>query len=124
AENVQLPMYALAKVGASLLADKHPEEAATVLERVAREWPEDQDSQLQLAYAYSEAERFDDAYAQLEKIKAAEPAFVRVAGAKESHENWRHYDADSHLTMIRLYGEDTVGAQKHLESLAAIGPTN
>jgi biofilm PGA synthesis protein PgaA len=124
AESVQLPMYALAKVGASLLADKHPEEAATVLERVTREWPEDQDSQLQLAYAYSEAERFDDAYAQLEKIKAAQPAFVRVAGAKESHENWRHYDADSHLTMIRLYGEDTVGAQKYLESLAAIGPTN
>lgn len=124
AEKVSVPMYALAKVGASLLADKHPEEAADVLERVTREWPEDQDSQLQLAYAYSEAERFDDAYAQLEKIKAAEPAYVRVKGAKESHENWRHYDADSHLTMIRLYGEDTVGAQRYLESLAAIGPDN
>ncbi|MEH6415890.1 poly-beta-1,6 N-acetyl-D-glucosamine export porin PgaA [Pseudomonas sp. CGJS7] len=123
-ENVQLPMYALAKVGASLLADKHPEEAAQVLEQVVREWPEDQDSQLQLAYAYSEAERFDDAYAQLRKIKAEQPAFIRVPGAKESHENWRHFDADSHLTMIGLYGEDTVGAQKHLESLAAIGPSN
>ncbi|KWS02349.1 Biofilm PGA outer membrane secretin PgaA [Lysobacter capsici AZ78] len=124
AENVQLPMYALAKVGASLLADKHPEEAASVLEHVVREWPDDNDSQLQLAYAYSESERFDDAYAQLDKIKAAEPAFVRVKGAKESHENWRHYDADSHQTMIRLYGEDTVGAQRRLEEMAAIGPNN
>lgn len=124
AQQVDVPMYALAKVGASLLADKHPEEAAQVLERVTREWPEDHDSQLQLAYAYSEAERFDDAFAQLEKIKAAQPAFVRVAGAKESHENWRHYDADSHLNMIHVYAEDTVGAQSRLESLAKIGPNN
>ncbi|MGH8082121.1 MAG: poly-beta-1,6 N-acetyl-D-glucosamine export porin PgaA [Lysobacter sp.] len=124
AENVSLPMYAMAKVGASLLADKHPEEAAQVLEKVVHDWPEDEDSQLQLAYAYSEAERFDDAYAQLEKIKAAQPAFVRVKGAKESHENWRHYDADGHLTMIGLYGEDTIGAQRHLEELAAIGPAH
>lgn len=123
-EGVALPMYALAKVGASLLADKHPEEAAVVLEQVVREWPDDHDSQLQLAYAYSESERFADADAQLEKIKIAEPAFVRVQGAKESHANWRHYDADSHQTMIGLYGEDTVGAQRRLEQMAAIGPSN
>ena len=123
-EGVALPMYALAKVGASLLADKHPEEAAVVLEQVVREWPDDHDSQLQLAYAYSEGERFADADAQLEKIKTAEPAFVRVQGAKESHANWRHYDADSHQTMIGLYGEDTVGAQRRLEQMAAIGPSN
>src|SRR5262249_32678170 len=54
AQNIEIPMYALAKVGASLLAAKHPEEAATVLETVTRKWPEDEDSQLQLAYAYSE----------------------------------------------------------------------
>lgn len=124
AEGVEIPMYALSKVGASLLADKRPEEAATVLERVVREWPEDHDSQLQLAYAYSEGERFDDALAQLDKIKAAEPAWVRVNGAKQSVENWRHYDADSTQTMIRLYGEDTVGAQQRLEAMAAIGPDN
>lgn len=123
-EGVEVPMYALSKVGASLLADKRPEEAASVLERVVREWPEDHDSQLQLAYAYSESERFDDALAQLDKIKAAEPAWVRVEGAKQSFENWRHYDADSTQTMIRLYGEDTVGAQQRLEAMAAIGPDN
>lgn len=124
AEGVQVPLYALARVGASLLAARHPEEAATVLERVVREMPEDHDSQLQLAYAYSEAERFDDAKRQLQKIKAAEPAFVRVPGAKVSHANWRHYDADTNLIMVGLYGEDTVGAQRDLEALAAIGPNN
>ncbi|MET4730441.1 biofilm PGA synthesis protein PgaA [Lysobacter enzymogenes] len=124
AEKVEIPMYALAKVGQSLLAAKHPEEAATVLETVARQWPEDEDSQLQLAYAYSESERFGDADRQLEKIKQAQPAFVRVPGAKESHQNQRHYDADSQQAMIRLYGEDTVGAQQRLETMAKIGPNN
>lgn len=124
AENVEIPMYALAKVGQSLLAAKHPEEAATVLEKVTQQWPEDEDSQLQLAYAYSESERFADADAQLEKIKQAQPPFVRVPGAKESHQNWRHYDADSQQAMIGLYGEDTVGAQRRLEQMARIGPSN
>lgn len=124
AEQVEIPMYALAKVGQSLLAAKHPEEAATVLETVTRQWPQDEDSQLQLAYAYSESERFDAADAQLEKIKRAQPPFVRVPGAKESQQNWRHYDADSQQAMIALYGEDTVGAQRRLEQMAKIGPGN
>ncbi len=124
AQGVALPLYAQAKVGASLLADQHPEEAARVLEAVVRDWPEDHDSQLQLAYAYSESERFDRAQAHLERIKQAQPPFLRVDGAKQSVQNWRHYDADSQQIMIGLYGEDTVGAQRRLEALAAIGPSN
>lgn len=124
AEQVELPPYALARVAESLLAERHPAEAIPLFQQVGREMPEDWDARLLLGYAYSESEDFDAAYAHLETLKAAEPAWLRAAGARQDHANPRHFDADHNLALLHLYGQDTAGAQQRLEALAAIGPNN
>ncbi|WP_167285151.1 tetratricopeptide repeat protein [Marilutibacter alkalisoli] len=124
AERVELPPYALARVAESLLAERHPAEAIPLFQQVERELPEDWDARLLLGYAYSESEDFDAAYAHLEALKTAEPAWLRVPGARQDHANPRHYDADSNLALLHLYGQDSAGAQQRLEALAVIGPNN
>ncbi|RPE82016.1 poly-beta-1,6 N-acetyl-D-glucosamine export porin PgaA [Vulcaniibacterium tengchongense] len=124
AEGVEVPPYALARVAESLLAERHPDEAARLLERVSREYPEDWDARLLLAYAYSEGENFAAAEAHLEQLRAQEPPFLRAPGARLSHPNQRRYDVDSNLALLHLYGQDTAGAQAQLEAMAALGPNN
>ncbi|MGY1424408.1 poly-beta-1,6 N-acetyl-D-glucosamine export porin PgaA [Lysobacter sp. A289] len=124
AEQAQVPPYVLLSAGESLLAERQPEQAAVLLEQALAALPGEHDAKLLLAYAYSESEHFDRAIAYLEQQLADEPAWQRVADAKLSHPNWRHYDFDTNLALIRLYGHDTEGAQERLEKLARIGPNN
>lgn len=124
AEQVEVPAYVLLPVAEALLARREPEQAAELLERALAALPDEHDARLYLAYAYSEGERFDRAMAYLEQHLADEPAWQRVPGARQSHTNWRHYDLDTNLALIRSYAQDTRGAQERLEALARIGPNN
>ena len=65
---MRVPPYALAKVGDSLLATRHPEEAATALEASLADMPGEFDIQLLLAYAYLESEQHERALAQLQSL--------------------------------------------------------
>ncbi|AWV07608.1 poly-beta-1,6 N-acetyl-D-glucosamine export porin PgaA [Marilutibacter maris] len=123
-EGVEPPPYVLVSIAGSLLAERHPAEAIPLYRQVERAMPDAWDPRLQLGYAYSESEDFDAAYAHLEQLKAAEPAWLYAPGARRPHSNPRHYDADRNLALMHLYGQDTAGAQQRLESLAAIGPNN
>ena len=124
AEGVQVPPYALATVGDSLLATRHPEEAILALELAVAAMPDEFDPQVLLAYAYLEAEQHDRALALLQKLVDANEPWPRAPGARQGHENWQRFQADTSRAMMLSYANRTQQAQEALEALAAIAPNN
>lgn len=124
AEGREIPPYALAAAGDSLLAARHPEEAIEALEDAVAALPDDIDTQVVLAYAYLESERHAEALAHLERLAAAEPAWAGEPGARIREQNWARYSADTALAMIRAYSGDPAAAQAVLAPMAAFAPNN
>ena len=124
-ENAQIvPAYALGAVGDSLLAQKEPEQAAKVLESALTADPDNANLQVQLAYARLESERPALAMAQLREYSERQPAWKYAAGARQPHQNWARYDADTTLAMLSAYTEDLPAAQKALEQYVELAPAN
>lgn len=124
AEGREIPPYALAAAGDSLLASRHPEEAVEALEGAVAALPDDIDTQVVLAYAYLESERHADARAHLERLVEAEPAWTGEPGARNPEQNWARYSAETALAMIRAYSRDPAAAQSMLAPMAAVAPNN
>lgn len=124
ADGLQVPPYALAKVGDSLLATRHPEEAATALETSLAAMPGEFDIQLLLAYAYLESEQHARALATLDALVKANDPWPRAPGARRGHQNWHRFDADTNRAMVTAYGNRLQEAQTALEALASIAPNN
>lgn len=122
AEGLQVPPYALAAAGDSLLAARRPLEAIEALEGATEALPDDVDTQVVLAYAYLEAGRHADARAHLQRIVANEPAWERQPDAKAGYPNWKRYTAETNLAMVHAYSMDPAGAQAMLEPMAAYAP--
>lgn len=121
---VELPPYALAAAGDSLLASRHPREAAEALEQAVGALPDDIDTQVVLAYAYLESGRHEDADAHLSSIVAAQPAWLRAPGARTADPNWNRYAAETNLAMVRAYSEDPATAAAMLAPMAAMAPSS
>ncbi|WP_332840090.1 poly-beta-1,6 N-acetyl-D-glucosamine export porin PgaA [Stenotrophomonas sp. Iso1] len=119
-----LPDYVLPAVGDSLMATQHPEEAIPLLQAASRSEPERDDVRTELAYAYLESGQPRQAIDFLKQWREEEPPFRRQAGAKQSYQNWAHYEADLNLAMIRAYSGDLPTAQRALEDLADAAPGN
>lgn len=124
AAGTEVPPYAQAAAGDSLLAIRRPEDAIHALEGAAAALPDDIDTQVVLAYAYLESERHADALAHLQKIAAREPAWPKVPGAPVGYQNWNRYQADTNLAMIHAYSSDPVTAQAALAPMARLAPNN
>ncbi len=123
-EGVDIPAYALAKVGDSLLAERHPEEAVVVLEQAVAGMSDDFDSQLLLGYAYLESEDHERALAQIQALVDANEPWLHVEGARYDYPNWNRHVADTTLAMVLSYGDRLARAQQRLEELAAIAPNS
>ncbi|WP_024888762.1 poly-beta-1,6 N-acetyl-D-glucosamine export porin PgaA [Luteimonas huabeiensis] len=121
ADGVTLPDYVLEYVGASLLAEGHPDEAIPVLEAATRNDPARSRARTELAYAFLESEQPRRALDYLQAWQAAEPAWGQ---AGRPYENWARHDVDLTLGMIRGYTGDLPGAQRDLEALVAMAPAN
>lgn len=121
-EGIDIPPYALAAAGDSLLAARRPLEAIEALEGATAALPNDIDTQVVLAYAYLEAGRPADAEAHLQRIVADEPAWERQPGAKAGYPNWKRYSAETNLAMVRAYSMDPARAQAMLEPMVAYAP--
>ena len=124
ADGVRVPPYALAKVGDSLLATRHPEEAAAALEASLKDMPGEFDIQLLLAYAYLESEQHDRALAQLDALVKANEPWPRAAGARRGHQNWQRFEADTNHAMVTAYGNRLREAETALQALVALAPNN
>ncbi|WP_081420343.1 poly-beta-1,6 N-acetyl-D-glucosamine export porin PgaA [Pseudoxanthomonas sp. Root630] len=124
ADGLQVPPYALAKVGDSLLATRHPEEAAAALETSLAAMPGEFDIQLLLAYAYLESEQHERALTTLDALVKANEPWPRAPGARRGHQNWHRFDADTNRAMVTAYGNRLQEAQTALEALASIAPNN
>lgn len=124
ADGVRVPPYALAKVGDSLLATRHPEEAAAALEASLADMPGEFDIQLLLAYAYLESEQHERALAQLQSLAEANDPWPRAAGARRGHQNWQRFEADTNHAMVTAYGNRLREAESALQSLVALAPNN
>ena len=121
-EGVDLPAYAHGPAGDSYLALRRPEEAQAALERAVQLNPSDVDTQILLAYAHLEQERFDVALPMLEKLVASQPAWIERAGAEWDQANWRRYRAElTHAQMIS-FGDDNARARTVIERLVRTGP--
>lgn len=120
----EVPAYALAAVGDSLLAERAPEEAAVALEAAVEHDPDNHDATLQLAYAHIESERFDRATAMLGRLLEQQPAWPRAPGARRGHANRFRLDVETTSALVRAFGEDLEGAQAIAEPLASKGPNN
>lgn len=119
-----VPAYALGAVGDSLLALKEPEQAAKVLESALTADPDNPSLQVQLAYARLESEQPALAMARLREYAEAQPAWKYAAGARQPHQNWARYDADTTLAMLSAYTEDLPAAQKAMEQYVELAPAN
>ncbi|WP_255470548.1 poly-beta-1,6 N-acetyl-D-glucosamine export porin PgaA [Pseudoxanthomonas sp. 3HH-4] len=124
ADGVEVPPYALAKVGDSLLATRQPEEAAAVLEISLAAMPGEFDIQLLLAYAYLESEQHARALAMLDALSKSNEPWPRAAGARLGHQNWHRFEADTNHAMVTAYGNRLQEAQVALEALASVAPNN
>lgn len=122
ADGLDIPPYALAAAGDSLLAARRPLEAIEALEDATGSLPDDIDTQVVLAYAYLEAGRHADAQAHLQHIVSNEPAWGRQAGAKAGYPNWKRYTAETNLAMLHAYSKDPARAQATLEPMVAYAP--
>lgn len=120
----EIPPYALAAAGDSLLAIREPEAAIEALEGAVAALPEDIDAQVVLAYAYLESERHEDALRHLQNVVAREAAWPKVATAPVGYQNWNRYGAETNLAMIRAYSEDPAGAQAMLAPMVRLAPGN
>ncbi|MBW3551364.1 MAG: tetratricopeptide repeat protein [Proteobacteria bacterium] len=124
ADGIDIPPYALAAAGDSLLALQQPEASIEALEDAAAALPDDIDTQVVLAYAYLESERHADALRHLQKIAANETAWPKTDDVRVAYQNWNRYSADSNLAMIRAYSEDPAGAQAMLAPMTRLAPSN
>lgn len=120
----ELPPYALAAAGDSLLASRHPREAAEALELAVDALPDDIDTQVVLAYAYLESGRHADAAAHLSRIVETQPAWLRAPGARTAEPNWNRYAVETNLAMVHAYSEDPAGAEAMLAPMAAMAPSS
>lgn len=121
-DGLEVPPYALAAAGDSLLAVRRPREAIEALEGATAALPDDVDTQVVLAYAYLEAGRHADAQAHLQRIVANEPAWARQPEAKAGFPNWKRYSAETNLAMVHAYSRDPARAQAMLEPMVAYAP--
>lgn len=121
-EGVDLPAYAHAQAGDSLLALRRPERAAEALQRALALRADDVDARILLGYAWLEMERFDRAMPIFEELAAGQPAWPRAPGSRWGYENWDRYKADLNLAMARSFGHDHAGAQQLLGEMQRIGP--
>lgn len=119
-----LPAYVGTATGDSLLAARYPELAADSLERTLAADPDAHNARILLVYAYIESERFDDAYALLESIRASEQPWLRREGAKQEYANWRRYDADVTATLVDSFAHALDDAQRRGEALVSVGAMN
>lgn len=124
AEGLAVPAYVAAAVGDSLLALRRPEDAFEALQIATTANPQDTNWGIQQAYALSEAERFGPALDLLDKHVAGNEPWLWAPGARQSHSNWKRYDADTNRALMASYAEDLPGAQAALEPLLGIAPKN
>ncbi|TZF88473.1 tetratricopeptide repeat protein [Cognatilysobacter lacus] len=121
-EGVDLPAYALGPAGDSYLALHRPHDAQLALQRAVELNPSDIDTQILLAYAYLEQERFDIALPMMQKLVESQPAWIQRAGAESDQANWRRYRAEMTYAQMISFGDDNARAQRIIEQLVRIGP--
>lgn len=124
AQQRPLPAYVGSAVGDSLLGARRPDLAVPALEQTLAQDPGAHNARILLVYAYVESEQFDKAYALLEQMRAAEPAWIRRDGARQEHANWRRYDADVTRTLVDSFSNALAAAQVQAEALVSVAPIN
>lgn len=121
-EGVDLPAYVHGPAGDALLALRRPAEAEVALKKALALTPGDVDTQILLAYAYIEQERFDLALPHMERLVASQTAWPRREGANAGYQNWDRYKAElAHALMISL-AHDHRRAHAMIDELVRIGP--
>nr|WP_244667812.1 tetratricopeptide repeat protein [Xanthomonas sp. D-99] len=103
---------------------RRPAEAESVLRQALQHSPNDFNTQLLLAYALLEQERFDEAMPLFESLAATQAPWPRREGATSGYENWDRFSADIALATARSAANDNRGAEALLRERAAIGPDN
>lgn len=121
-ESHAVPAYIWGTVADSLLARRRPHEAAKLLEPAVAAEPDNSRLHIQLAYAYLESERLEDALALMERFQAKYP--VWLPGAADAAANWNRYDADTTLALLRAYTENLPAAQATFEQMIAQAPND
>ena len=124
-----LPDYAAAPVADALLQQRQPEQAIPLYEQAARAhqgpYPEEEaDPRIGLAHAYLEAGRHGQAQQWIDRVAAAEPAWLPSPGSVRPRANPHKVEADLVAAQVRqdtwLYRD----AAQRLHALHVEGPTN
>ncbi len=123
-EDIDVPAYILPTVADSLLVLRRPEAAAQVLQQALRSGQGAVSTQLLLAYAWVEQERFDLAIPLLERLAAEQPAWPRRPGALRGYENWDRYGVDTTRAMVASFAQDNAAAERSLRALLAVAPAD
>jgi biofilm PGA synthesis protein PgaA len=128
-QGTPLPSYAASAVADALLQQRQPEQAIPLYEEAVRTthgpYPEaEADLRIGLFHAYMEAGRNRDARAFIDRIAAAEPAWLPSPGSVRPRSNPHKTEADLAAARVRqetwLYRD----AFHRLEALRAEGPAN
>lgn len=121
-EGVDLPAYTHGPAGDSYLALRRPVDAETTLKKAVALDPRNVDTQVLLAYAHIEQERFDLALAHMDRLVASQPAWLRREGARAGYENWERYQAELAQALMISLGHDHARAQRMIDAMVRIGP--
>jgi biofilm PGA synthesis protein PgaA len=121
-EGVDLPAYVHGPAGDALLALRRPEEAEVALKKALALNPGDVDTQILLAYAWIEQERFDLALPHMERLVASQPAWPRREGANTGYENWDRYKAELAQALMISLAHDHARAHGMIDGMVGVGP--
>ena len=128
-QGIEPPSYAASSIADALLQQRLPEQAIPLYEEAVRAhtgpYPEaEADPRIGLAHAYLEAGRHRQAQAYIDRVAAAEPAWLPSPGSVHPRGNPHKTEADLVAARVRqetwLYRD----AWNRLEALRAEGPSN
>ncbi len=126
-EGIEVPNYALEPVGEAYLYLRQPEIARDIFLKALQTDPDDFETRRLLAYAYLEADQYDEAFATIDKVREDEPVWVYLKGEPERLPNTSHVVADHSVTELdagelRLYSDLLEEADTRLTPIVQAGP--
>jgi len=128
-QGVTLPPYAASAVADAQLQQREPERAIPLYEQAVRDhtgpYPEaEADPRIGLAHAYLEAGRHRQAQAFIDRVAAAEPAWLPSPGSVRPRSHPHRTEADLAAARVRQETWLYQDAEARLEALRAEGPAN
>jgi poly-beta-1,6 N-acetyl-D-glucosamine export porin PgaA len=118
----EVPAYVHQAAADAFLARREPERAVALYEQALQAEPGLVEAQFGLVFALVESERHAEAIALLDRMAAAQPAWLDQQPGEGP--NWQRLRVDLLGAMVRAYANQPAQAQQRLEALLVAAPAS